>query len=94
MSYSFTVRAATKEEAKAKVAADLDKVVAAEPDHANDRAQAQATADAMIDLLTDDESRDVVVSVNGWLTWSQPGAYSGASVGASASLCAKDTASA
>lgn len=90
MSYSFTVRAASKAEAKAKVAADLDKVVTAQPDHAKDRNAAQAAADAFIDMLVEDASRDVVVAVNGWLSWAQTGAYSGACVGVTASLATRE----
>lgn len=95
MSYSFTIRAATKAEAKEKVAADFDKVVAAQPDHATDREQALSAATAFIDMLVDDETRDVVVSVNGWLNWSEPSlprAYSGACVGVSASLSTREVA--
>lgn len=72
MSYGFKVRASTKVEAKSKVAAEFDKVVAGQACHARDRAQAEAAAAAFIDLLDDDESKDVSVGVNGWVggTWS------------------------
>jgi len=90
MSYSFTVRAASKAEAKDKVTADLDKVVAAQPDHAKDRDASQAAAHAFIDMLVDDATRDVVVAVNGWLSWAQTGAYSGACVGVTASLSSRE----
>lgn len=70
MSYSFNVRAATKVEAKNNVATELAKVVANQPTHAHDQAQAQAAADAFIDLLPDDDAKDVSVSVNGSMGWS------------------------
>jgi|GEM_PF-882312 len=97
MSYSFNVRAASKAEAKVKVAAELDKVVASQPVHSADREQAMATAAAFIDMLADaGDNQDVAVSVNGWLSWTgeQPvdGGFSGACVGVSASLAAKQAA--
>lgn len=69
MSYSFSFRAATKAEAKSKVAEELAKVVQAQPIHAVDQAQAQAAADAFIDILPEDASKDVQVSVNGSVGW-------------------------
>jgi len=65
VSYSFAARGKDKAEAKAAVAAELDKVVQAQPIHEKDRAAAQANADALVDLLPDDESRDISVSVWG-----------------------------
>lgn len=67
MSYSFNVRGANKAEAKTKVAAKLTEAAAAQSCHARDQQQAQAVADAFIDLLADDDSKDVVVSMNGSL---------------------------
>ena len=90
MSYSFTVRAATKAEALAKVADELGKVVAAQPDHAADSQQALAAATAFVGLLADDENRDVVASVNGWLSWSNEVRFSGACVGVSATLANRE----
>lgn len=94
MSYSFSVRASTKAEAKQKVADKLAEVVTAQPTHKADIVQAQAAADAFIALLDDDESRDVTVAVNGWLSWSgttEPQVFSGACVGVTASLSAKES---
>lgn len=92
MSYSFTVRAATKAIALQLVASNLDKVVADQPSHAADRDQALAAATAFVGMVADDESRDVVVSVNGWLSWNNPGTFTGACVGVSASLANKEAA--
>lgn len=90
MSYSFSVRAATKAAALAKIVAELDKVVAAQPVHAADRPQAQAAAEAFVGLLPVDESRDVNVSVNGSISISD-GAVVGSSIGVYASNISKAT---
>lgn len=96
MSYSFSVRGTSKADAKAKVAADFDKVVAGQPIHARDREAALAAAGAFIDLLGDEHEREVSVSVSGYVAWPAVlGAgseatppLSGASVGVSAYLVA------
>lgn len=67
MSYSFTVRAANKQAAKAAVAAKFDEVATQQACHHRDKAQACAAADAFVDLLNDDDSKDVVVAINGSL---------------------------
>lgn len=72
MSYSFTVRAATKAEAKRKVAEELAKVVELQPVHAEDRPEAQAAADGFIDLVREDETKELQISVNGSLGWNEP----------------------
>ena len=69
MSYSFTVRAATKGEAKTMVAAELANVVQRQPEHARDLPEAQATCNGFIDLLADDPVKVVQVSVNGSIGW-------------------------
>lgn len=69
MSYSFQVKAATKAEAKAAVAAEFDKVVEQQPTHAQDKAAVIANANAVIDLLVEDDAQDVGVSCNGYVSW-------------------------
>ena len=70
MSFSFTVlRADTKAEAKASVATELDQVVNSQPIHERGRDVAQALAEAFIDLLADDETKYITVSVSGSLSW-------------------------
>jgi hypothetical protein len=70
MSYSFSARAATKPEVIAKVAAQFDAVVAAQPVHSADRAQAQAAAEAFLGVLPDAaDGRDFYVSVSGSVGW-------------------------
>lgn len=73
MSYSFSVRASSKAEAKDKIAAELDTVVTGQPVHAADRKAAQAAAEAFVDLLVDPvEGQLVNVSVSGSLGWRDP----------------------
>lgn len=69
MSYSFQIRAANKAEAKEKVALQLAAVVQQQVSHQVDVEQARAAANAFIDLVHDDESMDVSVSMNGSMGW-------------------------
>ncbi|MDB5848573.1 MAG: hypothetical protein JWP29_2325 [Rhodoferax sp.] len=92
MSYSFTIRAATKAAAKLAVAAKLAEVLAAQPTHAVDMSQAQAAADSFIDVVVTDESKDVAVAVSGWVSFRQDGeqvVYVGTGFGVSANLVEK-----
>lgn len=89
MSYSFGVRATSKADAKQQVAAKFDETIAQQPIHAADREQAQAAAHAFIDALHDDEAKDVVASVSGWIS-SQDGTVLGANVSVSANLVARE----
>lgn len=74
MSYSFNVKAADKAAAKVAVEAKFDEtVVAQQPVHARDRAAVLANANTVIDLLADDETKDVSVSCNGYVSWSKGG---------------------
>jgi hypothetical protein len=88
MSYSFSAQAATKAELKTKVAEQLAAVVVAQPVHAADQSQAQAAADAFIDLVADDATQDVLVNVSGSL-WSTDAGLLSASVNINASLQAR-----
>lgn len=95
MSYSFSARGATKEEAAKNVAAELAKVVAAQPIHAVDQAQAQAAAEAFLALVPGADGKDFHVSVHGSVSYhgTQGGAdqvVSSVSVGVGASLVAKE----
>ena len=67
MSYSFGVRAANKAAAKQAVREKFDQVALQQTCHERDKAQAIAAADAFIDLVVDDDSKDVVVSMSGSL---------------------------
>lgn len=68
MSYSFNVRAATKALAKLAVAAKFAEVATAQACHERDKKQALAAADAFIDLVSDDDTKDISVAMNGYLT--------------------------
>ena len=68
MSYSFQVRAPNKAEAKAYVGVKMDDAVRAQACHARDEKQAVAAAHAFIDVLADDETKDVCVNMSGSLT--------------------------
>lgn len=99
MSYSFTIRADNKDDAKAKVTGELARVAGAQAMHIRDVQQAQAATDLFIDLLADDDSKLVYVSVNGSLGWQFPCDPGGeaehplttASVGVTVSLLQRDT---
>jgi len=89
MSYSFIVRAPSKAEAKVQVAVELQKVADTQPIHAVDRAHAQATAVAYIDLLADDPTKTVQVNMHGSVSWVGPAGTPhciNAAVGVSAAL--------
>lgn len=71
MSYSFSVKASTKEAVKIAAAEYFDNsVVAQQPVHARDRAAVMANIAAVVDLLGDDDTRDVNISCNGYVSWS------------------------
>lgn len=92
MSYSFSVQAPSKDEAKAAVAVKFDEVVASQPTHAADKDAAVAAAGAFIDMLTDPAEDQVIsVSLHGSLGWSvpEPTSFTNAGVGISASLAVK-----
>lgn len=69
MSYSFNFTACTKEEAKARVAIELDKIIVHQATHSRDRDAALAAAEAFIDLLSDDETKDIRVTMHGSVTY-------------------------
>jgi hypothetical protein len=71
MSYSFSVKADTKEAAKVAVSDAFDKVVESQPIHARDKAAALTNAAAVIDLLTDPapEGSAINVSCSGYVNW-------------------------
>lgn len=64
MSYSFTVKATTKAEAKRAVTHELAKAVTGQRCHARDVPAAQAAAHAFVDAL-DEPREDQVVLVEG-----------------------------
>ncbi|MHA7342486.1 hypothetical protein [Burkholderia pseudomallei] len=99
MSYSFQVVIQTKAEAEAKIAEEFDKIVAAQPVHAQDRTAALAAALAFVNLLADEPNKAIQVNVSGWASWQYSAEavdqsavpLTGASVTASASLVEAQT---
>lgn len=93
MSYSFTIRALTKAAAAAAVTEKMAEVAAAQQCHKRDEQQAVATAHAFIDLLDEDETREVSVSMSGSIAGNWQGSdvtsVSGANVSISAGLVTK-----
>ncbi len=92
MSYSFSINALTKADAKSAVANNFADVVERQPIHAADKDAALAAAGAFIDMLTDPtEDQAINVSMHGSFIWSEPEpkSFTGAGVGISASLVAK-----
>jgi hypothetical protein len=65
MSYSIGFTVATKAIAKERVIAEMDNVVAQQPVHVKDQASAVAAAHAFIDLLADDDTKDIQVIMHG-----------------------------
>lgn len=89
MSYSFTVKAMSKDDVKRELEVKFDEVIATQPVHAADKAQALAAAGAFIDLLKDvPEGHHVQVSLHGSLGWDgvDQKVFNGAGVGVSASI--------
>ncbi|MCW5666477.1 MAG: hypothetical protein KIT35_21815 [Piscinibacter sp.] len=96
MSYSFTVRAATREAVKDLVRAEMEKVLALQPSHQIDIEHALANAMGAIDLVPEDSERDLVVTCNGYVswvgTWGADPRTLGVSVGCSVHLIAREPA--
>lgn len=94
MSYSFSARGATRESVIEVVAAELDKVVDAQPIHAADREQAAATVAAFLAIVPDaSDAEDYCVYVSGSISYTggtgEPDIVRGASVNVGASLLPK-----
>lgn len=82
MIYSFGVIAESKADAKARVHAEFDKVVAQQKDHDRDRWAAEQAVGALIDCLEDSDvvqrAKSVNVTVSGSLSgkWENGGIVS------------------
>lgn len=95
MSFSFNARAATKALVLAAVAAEMAKVVEAQPVHKHDAEAVQAAAETYVGLIPEPtDKQDVIVAASGWLEWQDSSenepAFVGASVSVSARLIAKE----
>lgn len=98
MSYSFSKRGATRAAVLAMVSAQFDEIVAQQPIHAADRAQAQAVAESFLAIVPDaDDTQDYYIAMHGSVsyTWNSPDntpdRILGASLGVTANLVAKET---
>lgn len=88
MSYSFSVRGATKQAILSAVAEEMAKVVASQPVHAADQQAVMANATAVVGLMADDESRDISISCNGSI-WTGVGGVQKVGISASANFIDK-----
>lgn len=70
MSYSFTVTAKNRSDAKQKVSAEFERIVNQQAIHARDEFAATNAAFNFIDLIHIPEGREISVSVSGSLGWS------------------------
>lgn len=91
MSYSFSIRAATKAEASDKVATELSNVVNSQPVHAADREQAEAAVNSILGLLRDDGDQDISLTVSG-SCWSVDSGLNSVGLNINASLAPKQSA--
>ncbi|PZQ63353.1 MAG: hypothetical protein DI570_09175 [Phenylobacterium zucineum] len=87
MSYSFAVVAFTKAEAKRKVEAKFDEVLASQPVHAADLPAARAAVAALIDVLNEPgDFQQINVSVSGYVSWRAEGEFTGANLSVNAAV--------
>lgn len=89
MSYSFSIKAATKYDAIAMVMTKFDEIIEQQPIHTRDRKAVLTNSRAVIELLADDDTKDIAVSCNGYVSWSSgltaaDAAFSGAAISCSA----------
>lgn len=80
MSYSFSVKADTKDDAIHMVADQLDQIVTSQPIHAADRHQALDAAHAFIAVLQPTDTECINVSMSGSLSWRDADTFTGASL--------------
>ena len=86
MSYSFSVKAKTKEECMTALAEKFVDVIKTQPAHESDKAAALNAADAFMSLLKPvPDDHHIEISLHGSLGWegSAPNLYIGAGVGVS-----------
>jgi len=88
MSYSFSVRGATRAEVRFLIKAELNRVVEQQPVHAADRADAEEVANTFISLVPEDGESDFQVSMHGSVG-SIDGALVSASMGVSVTKLAR-----
>ena len=89
MSYSFSVKAATKAELGTKIQEELAKVVASQPIHAADTGQALTAAWSIFSLLPDDPARDITASISGSI-WKNEAGFQSVSLNLNFGFAARD----
>lgn len=89
MSYSFTVRAANKNDVCQKVSEELVKVSRYLTSHGPDLDKAGAVANIFVNLLREDADLDIRVTMHGSV-WKDDKGFRQASVGVDASLVPRD----
>lgn len=92
MSYSFSVKGASKAEVEILVRDQLVGVVTGQPVHKADCDQAQAAVESFLRILPDDDTKDYGASVSGWLSWDLKDgkeSFTGANVNVSVGLQAR-----
>jgi len=72
MSYSFRVQGADKRAAAALAEEKFDEVIANQAVHARDKDAVMSNIDAVLALLADDDTKDVAINVNGYVSWLNP----------------------
>jgi hypothetical protein len=93
MSYSISARGDTKDAALKSVHDQLHNMVGQQPIHSKDLDHAIRAARSMVDVLDDDDTKDVRVSVSGSLAWNGKEGYekiTSANVSVSAGLWDKN----
>lgn len=73
MSYSFNVRAANRRDALRAACDKFEEVIKVQPMHERDRAAVVANVASALCLLSDDDTKDIMVSCNGYLSWHHDG---------------------
>lgn len=87
MSYSFSVVASSKDEAKQKAAEEFAKIVETQPVHAADRDAVLAVTSAYVDVLADPaDGQKVTLYCCGSLSWREEGHFTTAGINATATL--------
>jgi hypothetical protein len=91
MSYSFNKHAGSKAEVLALVAAALAEVVAQQPAHAADQAQALVATEAFVAIIPEPAAdQDVSVSLHGSVSWRDDQVVLSAVVGVAVCLVTKE----
>ena|ERR1700729_1758305 len=93
MSYSFSIRVDSKDEAGIAVDDQLDEIVASQPIHNQDRQETQDAVEAFIELLRDpEENEEITITVSGSVVAGADKEITSASVNISVAISTKEAA--